>query len=341
MPIKRLSIVFLSCLALSAPSRAGEPAFAGKSDCRIAPVEPAPTRVGVSWNGACKDGYAEGQGVLEWYGAGDRGKRRLEANLVRGEVSGAGKLAYPGGSYLGSFRRGVPHGAGYFEYRDGAQYEGGVTDGQPDGSGTRISADGSLYEGEWKAGKRHGRGKETFTLGGRYEGEWRDDEFNGQGSIVYGGSGRRWSGEFRDGFASDLNPRPRRDSRRDDVRNTGDLAWEALPAAQQNALRNSYPALDDRDEPPYPLPGQQGKLKDALSEFYSRYARLELEGQTLVYVTVGPDGIPASAKAYSAPHPEFGRAAAMAMMMQRYKPGLCAGKPCEMIYPVKFLFTLE
>lgn len=278
---------------------AAEPSgYLGRADCRIATLTPAPTRAGVAWSGACKDGYAEGKGVLEWQ-TREEGKRRLEAVLVRGEVAGEGSLAYRDGTYTGSFRQGLPHGAGYVAYSKGeGQYEGGWADGLREGRGTHIDADGSSYEGEWKAGLRHGRGKAVFTLGGNYEGEWRDDVFHGQGRIVYGGSGRSWAGEFRDG----------------------------------------YPALDDRDEPPYPLKGMKA-LYAAATDVYARFT--QYEGNVIVYVTVGADGVPRTATTYHTPHPELGRFVAMAMMMQRFKPGMCAGTPCQSLYPVKFSFTLE
>lgn len=361
MPIARLPFLALSCLALSgSPHAAAQADFIGKSDCRVAPVEPAPRLLsgGVHWSGACKDGYADGKGVLEWSGRDGLGKRRLEAVLVRGEISGTGKLGYPGGSYLGSFRRGIPHGAGYFEYKNGAQYEGGVADGRPHGTGTRISLDGSTYEGEWKAGRRHGRGKEAFTLGGRYEGEWRDDVFHGQGTIVYGGSGRRWSGTFRDGYPADLVPPRSRKARNIDDEWPGtdpvpsdedvvvehrevDVGWEALPETRKQEVRRSYPALDDRDEPPYLLAGTGTRMSADFVAYYNRYARVMPEGSIRVYVTVGADGVPTAVKLYRTPHPDLGRFVSMALMLQRFKPALCAGKPCEMVYPFVFDFMFR
>jgi hypothetical protein len=332
--------------------------YLGKADCRIATLTPAPTRAGVAWSGACKDGYAEGKGVLEWQ-TRDEGKRRLEAVLVRGEVAGEGSLAYRDGSYTGSFRQGLPHGAGYVAYSKGeGQYEGGWADGLREGRGTHIDADGSSYEGEWKAGLRHGRGKAVFTLGGNYEGEWRDDVFHGQGRIVYGGSGRSWAGEFRNGRAADAAPAPAAIGeptrgthttgyvpvavhvRRDRLLGTIplDREWPALTPAQQSIVRDGYPALDDRDEPPYPLKGMKA-LYAAATDVYARFT--QYEGNVIVYVTVGADGVPRSATTYHTPHPELGRFVAMAMMMQRFKPGMCAGTPCQSLYPVKFSFTLE
>jgi hypothetical protein len=346
-------------LSLGAAAQATEtPAFIGEADCRIAPLKPLPTRIGVKWSGACKDSYADGKGVLEWYGP-DKGKRRIEGTLVRGEISGEGTLTNPSGKYTGTFRQGLPHGAGFFDYSNGkARYEGGFVDGRREGSGMVIARDRSTYEGEWKAGKRHGRGKAVYTLGGSYDGQWRDDAFNGQGHIVYGGSGRTWTGEFRDGRAVDAIPLPSMTGEKDDLRrtvNTSSMAllerrgqvveaipldreWEQLTPAQRILVRAGYPALDDLDEPPYPLKGSQ-EIHQAITDLYARYNRYE--GDVMLHIVVGADGVPKTVNTYGVPHPDLGRFLAMAMMTQRYKPALCAGTPCEMIFPIMFSFKLD
>jgi hypothetical protein len=331
-------------------------AWLGTADCRVAPVMPRPSDDAISWSGACKDGYADGKGVLEWRATG-KDKRRLEATLVRGEVTGEGTLSYREGDYTGTFRQGLPHGAGYFKYTNGdGLYEGGVVEGVREGAGMQVELDRSTYEGQWKAGKRHGAGKAVFTLGGSYEGEWRDDKFNGRGKIVYGGSGRTWSGEFRNGRAADAAPaplgEPERFALKADHPTPGshirpdsaigavppDAAWAELTPAQQAVVRDSYPALDDRDEPPYPHKGTRAYLK-AIADLYAKFTHVQ--GDALVYVVVGADGVPTSANTYGAPHADLGRYLSMIGMMQRFKPARCAGTPCAMIYPVKFRFSVD
>jgi hypothetical protein len=44
---------------------AGAADYLGAADCRIAALAPAPSGA-LAWNGACKDGYAEGKGTLQW-----------------------------------------------------------------------------------------------------------------------------------------------------------------------------------------------------------------------------------------------------------------------------------
>ena len=360
MSLARLShLLFhlLVCLSACTGAQAGEAAaFFGKPTCRIAPLAPPPLADAVSWFGACKDGYADGKGVLAWEVA-SKGLRRLEATVVRGEVVGQGTLTDRDGSYTGTFRQGMPHGTGFFKYANGDMYEGGVANGLHEGSGVYLAADGSSYEGEWQADKRHGRGKASFALGGSYEGEWRNGKMHGHGKIVYS-SGRTYAGEFRDDRALGAAPlpapegEPERYGLKADQPLTGsnmlhnvafaetplDATWEALSPAQKAQVRSSYPALDDGDEPPYPLKGTRAFIK-GVSSLYSRFT--DYRGDALLYVTVGPDGVPTSASTYGVSHREFGRTLSVLAMMQRFKPARCAGKPCAMIYPIKFRFTVQ
>ncbi|MEH6437455.1 hypothetical protein [Massilia sp. DD77] len=349
----------LSALALLAPgavSAADAPGYLGEADCRIAALKPAPVDNRIAWNGGCKDGYADGKGALEWR-TGEKKPRRIEGTLVRGEIAGEATLTYQGGAYIGTFRHGVPHGSGYFKHaNEGGLYEGGVVDGKREGAGMHIAPDRSTYEGQWKAGKRHGFGKAVFALGGSYEGEWREGEFNGKGKIVYAGSGSVHEGEFHDGRPAAAAPEAAREpgrftlkSERTDFgsrfrseRAVGfaplDAPWQALTPGQQRVVRDAYPALDERDEPPYPLEGTRAFYK-ATADVYQKF--VGLEGSALVYVLVGTDGAPKSASVIGAPHPDLGRYLSMVAMTQRFKPASCAGKPCEMIYPAAFQFTTD
>ncbi len=336
-------------------AHAAEPAdFLGKADCRIAPVMPPVAGDAISWSGACKDGYAEGKGVLEWR-VPDEGKRKLEASLVRGEIVGGGTLTYRNGSYIGSFRQGLPHGAGFFKHTNGdGMYEGGVANGLREGVGEHVAPDRSTYAGEWKAGKRHGQGKAVFALGGSYDGQWAEDRFHGQGTITYAGSGRVASGEFRNGYLAGAAPsqaglpaerfaireaRPVGSMLSRDRMTTSvppDATWETLTEQQKNVVREDYLGLAPTDEPPYPLKGTRA-MQNAISQIYQRFT--DYPGELTLYTLIGKDGLPKNATMIGAPHPELGRLVGTVAMMQRFKPGVCDGNPCELIYPIKFKFT--
>ncbi|VXC30299.1 MORN repeat-containing protein [Massilia sp. 9I] len=348
----RARLLFLPLLLVNPAAHAAD---LGKADCRIAQLLPAPVDGAVSWSGGCKDGYAEGKGVLEWR-TQSSGKRRLEASLVQGVVMGEATVMSDAGTYIGPVRWGMPHGSGYLESaRDGSRYEGDFVDGRKEGNGVQEALDRSSYEGQWKKNRRHGIGKASYTLGGSYEGEWRDGQMHGQGKIVYNG-GRSYTGEFVDGRALDAAPRPvgerERFALKDEHPAVGsflkrdraigstpmEASWQELTPAQQAMIRSAYPALDDRDEPPYPLKGGRAWYGD-VAKLYRKFT--DYRGDALVYVTVGADGKPTSVSTYGVPHKEFARYLGMVAMIQRFKPALCAGTPCEMLYPIKFRFTVE
>jgi len=340
---------------------AQDPSHYGTADCRIAPLEPAPTSGFVKWSGACKDGHAHGPGVLEWSKWGE-GKRRLEATLARGEISGEGTLTYEGGTYIGTFKRGVPHGQGFFKYaEDEGLYEGGVTDGKRDGTGIFISWNRSRYEGQWKAGQRHGYGRASFALGGSYEGEWAHGSFEGKGSIVYAGSGRKYEGQFVDGRPAgaprvEVGKEERFPLKADNVdwgsklRRDGwtfasvpfDAGWEGLTEEQKNTVREWYPALEPGDDPPFPV-GGTAKIYYAMQAMYRHFIQQGREhtGPLTLHVLVGKDGLPKSVTAIGSPDPELVRYASLILMATKFRPAACHGQPCELLFPVRLYFDIQ
>jgi hypothetical protein len=349
--------LLLAFLSVCHAAPAAEPDWYGEANCRIAPLEPHPRGDFVKWSGACKDGYADGKGTLAWHEFGHAG-RTLEATLVRGAVSGEGTLIDERGTYIGTLRSGVPHGEGYFKYADGkALYEGGIANGQRDGTGINIDRDRSRYEGQWKNDRRDGYGKEVFALGGSYEGQWKDDKFEGQGAIVYAGSGRRYEGQFRDGHVADSAATEKAERgeytlhadyhmRGSALKATAavgygplNATWPELTPGQQALVKSFYKALEDGDEPPYPLHGTGKLYKDIVQIRNAKF--LGVTGELLLHVLVGRDGKPKSVAAIGSPDPELARFASMVMMTQAFKPAVCHGEPCEMIYPVEFSFTME
>jgi len=111
------------------------------------PPPPAPTckvwdaELQVSYQGGCKDGYAEGHGV------------------ARG-ASGA--------YYNGTFKGGSKEGLGRKVYANGDEYNGGWVFDAREGSGTYIFGEASPWRGDrseglWVADKRHGKGVYIFA----------------------------------------------------------------------------------------------------------------------------------------------------------------------------------
>jgi hypothetical protein len=322
-------------------------------DCRVGHPVPAAGEE-ISWSGACKDHVAEGAGtlLLRRHGKSDL---KYEVTLLHGEISGEGTMRGDDGyRYVGTFKQGIPDGNGYFHWPDGSQYEGDVVDGQPNGLGISVATDRTRYEGHWKDGKKDGAGRITWTLGGSYEGEWEEGKPNGKGILTYMRSGRQVEGEFRNGkplgTAPTTTPQHTDYALKQEQPVTGshipgtaaiapvppDKPYAELTPAQKDVVRSAYPALDPGDEPPYPLHGPK-ELFLALSKISGE---LWVRGTLRLYVLVGADGTATSVTAIGSPDPELVPLAATAAMQQKYKPAVCDGQPCAMIYPMAFKFQL-
>lgn len=302
------------------------PAFAeqtieplGKTNCRVVNLGEPTRGEWVTWTGQCKDGYAHGQGVLEW--------------LADGELK-----SY----YSGDMVRGLEHGRGYYKNRFGIEYSGGYKNGKYDGTGTLLNFDGR-YEGKWKDGKRNGVGTMVFTLSGSYRGGWKDDLFHGKGEIAYVGGGKR-AGQFVDGrLAGSQGPaQPARIHRieptRTSLRLVADTSTSPQPytgpyadmTPEQKATLRSMYLLDENDEPPYPVNGTK--------QIYQAVARLAREpaygaGPFLIHVKVDKDGNATEVVVPASPGDDATQAIAAVLMKEKYKPGVCKGKPCAMDFP--------
>ena len=328
-------------------------AWTGAPDCRLAAVKPAPAEP-PKWSGACKDGYADGKGVLEWRNK-DGKAFHLTAVFQAGQVQGQGELRFPNGAvYTGAFRNGVPDGQGYIRYADGGQYEGGLRMGQREGAGEFLYPNGDDYKGQWRQGSRDGTGVMTFGLGGRYEGGWKDDKPSGQGKLVYAGVPGREVATI-DGRDPNRPGAPAPDKKytvKEDSARTGhlikldaarnipvppDRGYEQLSPEEQAIVNSWWPALAPGDEPPYPLHGP--------AEFYKLMSKIVSKtgktGIIRVYATVGKEGKATGVWAIGLDDPEVRKVIATAAGLVQYKPARCAGQPCEMTYPYRLGLTLE
>jgi hypothetical protein len=328
-------------------------AWIGAPDCRLAAVRPAPAQA-PSWSGACKDGYADGKGVLEWRNK-DGKAFRLAASFVAGQVQGEGELHYPNDTvYTGSFKGNVPDGHAYVRYADGGQYEGDIRMGQREGAGEFLYPNGDDYKGQWRHGSREGFGEVSYGLGGHYEGGWKDGKPSGQGKVVYAGVPGREAATV-DGREPNrpLAPAPGQTyTVKEDLARAGhllrldaareipvapDRGYEQLSPDQQAIVNSWWPALAPGDEPPYPLHGP--------AEFYRLMSKIVSKtgkrGTILVYVTVGKEGKATGVRAVGLDDPEIRKVIAAAAAIVEYKPARCAGQPCAMTYPYHLGLTLE
>jgi hypothetical protein len=261
--------------------------------------------------------------------------------LAPGEVT----LELPDGStYIGTVTNGVPDGKGYFRDKDGTQYEGDVHMGRREGFAEALFVNGKRYKGQWKNGVPDGTGAMSYMAGGAYEGEWRDGERHGKGTMTFAGSGRRAEVHFtegqRDDVASPEIPAASGYAKQPDAAPVGshlqakemstslplNVGYEKLTPAQKRYYNARYPALDEGDEPPYPLKGPQG-LYEELRRLTGLY---EVYDDLLMYVLVGADGKVMSVTTIGVDDPVARRQLGGAAGQIKYKPARCGGQPCQM-----------
>lgn len=144
------------------------------SGCAVWNSNPKPIET-ITWSGSCRNGKADGRGVLQWYRDGK-----------------------PGDRYEGDTKIGKAHGLGVFTDADGSRYEGEHVDGKAHGRGVFTDSDGSRYEGEFVNGSQRGRGILTWPSSDRYEGEFVDNAFQGRGVYIWA-NGDRYEGDFVEG----------------------------------------------------------------------------------------------------------------------------------------------
>jgi hypothetical protein len=139
-------------LLLSAGHAGAEDGWIADSNgCKISDPSPKPGET-VTWSGPCVDGFAQGQGIVQWY-ENDNAGVRYQGTLARGAASGQGKLTMPDGTtYEGGWRDGKQQGTGRYSAPGGTRYEGEWKDGAPDGRGIMHGPAGEVMDGIWKGG---------------------------------------------------------------------------------------------------------------------------------------------------------------------------------------------
>jgi hypothetical protein len=133
--------------------------IADNNGCKIANPFPQPGET-VTWSGGCKDGLADGEGMMQWFIDG-KPLDMYEGTVKEGWAEGKGTLIREGGRYSGDWKRSMQDGNGRFDAPDGSWYEGQWKEGQPHGSGQYQTPDGRLITGTW--------------VDGVFEGDMEDD----------------------------------------------------------------------------------------------------------------------------------------------------------------------
>jgi len=109
-------------------------------------------------------------------------------------------------------------------------------------------------------------------------------------------------------------------------------SYSELTAEQKEALNAEYDHMAPGDEPPFPVKG--------LFPIYKAIARahetldLANRGEISFNVLIDSQGNPKSVEIVHTPNDEIAQVAVTTIMSQKYKPAVCAGKPCSMQLPL-------
>ena len=162
----------LALLVLGPASAAGGPGWiTSQSGCRAWSAVMQPNR-SFSWSGACPNGLANGQGVLQWYDNGTPADR-YEGEYRDGKMNGRGiYFAVDGERYDGEFKDNARTGHGIYLTRRGDRYEGNFERSVLQGPGIGVFADGERYEGGFWNNRAHGEGTLHLADGTAVTGTW-------------------------------------------------------------------------------------------------------------------------------------------------------------------------
>ena len=137
----------------------------------------------VVWNGACKDGLADGRATYQF--------------TLNGQPTWKGEA---------EFRQGKREGAGSAQNADGTRLEGEYKGGVLNGRVIETDRTGGRYVGTYRDGERNGQGRYTYKNGDYYEGDFRGGFPNGKG-VFHGhnhlGGVSTYAGVWRDGCLND------------------------------------------------------------------------------------------------------------------------------------------
>ena len=124
-----------------------------KTGCQIINPRPIPDE-SVSWEGACKDGKADGPGILRWYAKGKL-FLTLKGVMEDGQCQRNCTVTTAAGyNYVGDLQDNRPNGSGAMHYPDGTRYSGGWANGKKHGKGILTAKDGSSHNEEWEHGRK-------------------------------------------------------------------------------------------------------------------------------------------------------------------------------------------
>ncbi|MBL8302665.1 MAG: hypothetical protein JNM26_07830 [Ideonella sp.] len=110
--------------------------------------------------------------------------------------------------------------------------------------------------------------------------------------------------------------------------------YAELTAGEKAIVHGWYDAIAPGDEPPFPAEGLK-PIYEALSKGQDR---LEAWGELFLIASVEANGKVSEVKAIGAPGAAMVQFAATVLILTRFKPAVCGGRPCRMEFPLRQYF---
>ena len=105
---------------------------------------------------------------------------------------------------------------------------------------------------------------------------------------------------------------------------------------QKDKVRALYEAMPPGDEPPFPAEG----LKPVYSALAQAQQQLLVEGDLTLVATVAATGEVSQVEVVGrSPDRDLTQVASSVVLLTKFKPAVCSGKPCQMDFPFRFRFT--
>ena len=108
--------------------------------------------------------------------------------------------------------------------------------------------------------------------------------------------------------------------------------YRELTPEQQRLVKSQYEPMVEGDEPPFPIDGL-GPVYAAVQKVVQK---LQTGGDMAFAVDVNAAGEATAVQVLEPADPELTRTVASVLMLTKYKPGMCRGKPCAMAVPFRF-----
>lgn len=105
--------------------------------------------------------------------------------------------------------------------------------------------------------------------------------------------------------------------------------WAEFTAQEKSRLRQFYVDMAESDEPPFPLHG----MAEITREISHRASSAGYHGELRLHVTVDALGNAKSVDFIKYVDLERAKPIARVLVNSKFKPGVCAGRPCEMQFP--------